>query len=106
MSATPFPPTSRYYGLPTKTLEAPGAKAFVYLSRRFVPPPERFAVLQSYTVTQGERLDNMTARFLGDPEAFWRLCDANAALRPEELEEMGRTLRITLPEGVPGTPHA
>lgn len=106
MSATPFPPASRYYGLPTKILEGPGGRAYVYLSRRFVPPPEHFAVLQTYTVTQGERLDNMTARFLGDPEAFWRLCDANAALRPEELEEMGRTLRITLPEGVPGTPHA
>lgn len=106
MSATSFPPTSRYYGLPTQALEGPGGRATVYLARRFAPLPERFATLQTHAVTQGERLDALTARFLGDPEAFWRLCDANGALRPEELEEMGRSLRITLPEGVPGTPHA
>lgn len=107
MSATnAFPPTSRYYGFDTRTYTAPDGSSYTYLSRRFVPQPERFALIRTYTVTQGERLDNMTARFLGDPEAFWRICDANAALRPEELEEMGRQLRITLPEGVPGTPHA
>ena len=47
-----------------------------------------------------------TARYLGDPEQFWRLCDANAALRPDELMEVGRWLRITLPEGIPGIPNA
>ena len=37
----------------------------------------------------------------------WRICDANGALRPEELTELiGRRLRITLPEGVPGAPSA
>ncbi|HEX5724714.1 MAG TPA: hypothetical protein VFX98_04565, partial [Longimicrobiaceae bacterium] len=73
-----------------------------YLRRRFVPPPERFALLHEHRVQQGERLDVLTARYLGDPEQFWRLCDANAALRPAELEEEGRTVRITLPAGVPG----
>jgi hypothetical protein len=33
----------------------------------------------------------------------WRLCDANGAMRPDELTETpGRRLRITLPEGIPG----
>jgi hypothetical protein len=60
------------------------------------------ALLQEHEVTQGDRLDNITHRYLGDPEQFWRLCDANGAMRPEELEVPGRRLRITLPDGVPG----
>jgi hypothetical protein len=60
-------------------------------------------LLQLHTVTEGERLDNITARYLGDPEQFWRVCDANNAMRPEELTEtIGRKLRITLPEGITG----
>ncbi len=50
----------------------------------------------------GERLDLIAARYLGDPEQSWRQCDANGAVRPEELEEVGRRVRITLPEGIPG----
>ena len=42
-----------------------------------------------------------SARYLGDPELFWRLCDANVAMRPAELTEtIGRRLHITLPEGM------
>jgi len=64
-------------------------------------------LLQWHRVTQGERLDNVTAKYLGDPEQFWRLCDANRALRPQELTEtLGRRIAITLPEGIPGVPHA
>ena len=102
-----FPPTSRYHGLDTTTLETPEGKTIIYLKRRFVPPPERFALLQEHQVTQGERLDNIAAAYLSDPEQFWRICDANAAMRPDELTEtVGRRLRITLPEGIPGTPNA
>lgn len=102
-----FPPTSRYALTPTGTFVRPDGSAVTYLKRRFVPRPESFALLQWHVVTQGERLDNIAGQVLGDPEQFWRLCDANRALRPEELTEtIGRRLRITLPEGVPGTPHA
>ncbi len=101
-----FSPTSRYYGIETTTLETPEGKVVVYLRRRFVPSPERFALLHEHVVTQGERLDNITAQYLGDPEQFWRVCDANGAMRPDELETIGRRLRITLPEGIPGIPNA
>jgi hypothetical protein len=102
-----FAVTSRYQDVETATLEVAGGKTSVYLRRRFVPPPERFELLQEHTVTQGDRLDNVTARYLDDPEAFWRICDANNAMRPEELTEtIGRRLRITLPEGIPGQPNA
>jgi hypothetical protein len=107
LKTTLFPPTSRHHGIDTAQLVTADGKSIVYLRRRFVPPPERFALLQEHTVTQGDRLDNLTAHYLGDPEQFWRLCDANGAMRPEELTEtIGHKLRITLPEGIPGVPNA
>lgn len=102
-----FPPTSRYYGIETATIESGDGRTVVYLRRRFVPSPDRFALLLEHTVVDDERLDNITARYMDDPEAFWRVADANAAMRPEELTEtIGRRLRITLPEGIPGAPNA
>jgi hypothetical protein len=104
LKTTLFPPTSRYYGIDTKVFAAAG-EPVRYLQRRFVPQPERFALLQEHTVAQGERLDNVTAHYLGDPELFWRICDANRALDPEELTgTIGRKLRITLPDGITGSP--
>lgn len=102
-----FVPTSRYFSVDTATLEERDGKVIAYLKRRFVPQPERFALLQEHVVKQGERLDNITAHYLDDPEQFWRICDANRATRPDELTEtIGKRLRITLPEGIPGTPNA
>ena len=102
-----FPINSRYFGIATVTLETEDGKQIVYLRRRFVPAPERFDLLTEHTVSEGERLDNITALYLGDPEQFWRVCDANGVIRPEELTEtVGRKIRITLPEGIPKTPNA
>jgi hypothetical protein len=105
--ATLFPPTSRYFGLATATLVTADGKSVIYLTRRFLPSADQFALLQLHTVIQGERPDHIAARYLGDPEAFWRLCDANNVMRPEELTEtIGRQLRITLPQGVPAQSYA
>ncbi|HYJ93740.1 MAG TPA: LysM domain-containing protein, partial [Vicinamibacterales bacterium] len=59
-----------------------------------------FTTLQEHVVVEGERLDLIAAKYLGDSEQFWRICDANGAVRPAELEVVGRRLRITLPEGL------
>jgi hypothetical protein len=102
-----FSITSRYYGIATASLETAAGKTIKYVRRRFVPPPENFALLLEHVVTEGERLDNITAHYLGDAEQYWRLCDANGAIRPEELTEtVGGQIKITLPEGIPGTPNA
>jgi len=102
-NATRFPPGNRYHGLETATLTLADGREAIYLRRRFVPQPEQYALLQEHVVSQGERLDNISAHYLGDPEQFWQLCDANRALRPAELTEtVGRRLRITLPPGIPG----
>ena len=98
-----FAITSRYFNIPTAEFETAEGKKIVYLRRRFVPAPSAFTLLLEHSVTEGERLDSITAQYLGDPEQFWRVCDANGAIRPEELiETVGRRLRITLPEGIPG----
>jgi nucleoid-associated protein YgaU len=105
--AAPFPPTSRYHLTETAQLQRADGQAIAYLRRRILPSPERFTVLTEHTVVQGDRLDNLTAQYLGDPEQFWRICDANTVLRPNELTEtVGRRLRITLPEGFSGIPYA
>jgi hypothetical protein len=104
--AAPFPPSSRYAGVEVATVTDAAGRVTAYLRRRFLPQPERLALLRLHTVAQGERLDNLTAAYLGDPEQFWRVADANRAMRPDDLLVVGRQLRITLPEGVPGASGA
>ena len=102
-----FSITSRYYGIETAEFVNPAGQAVKYVRRRLLPAAEQFSLLQEHVVTGGERLDNIAARYLGDPEQFWRICDANNTINPEELtREIGTRIRITLPEGVPGAPHA
>lgn len=102
-AAALFPPGSRYHGLPMATMTSADGRQVIYLPRRFVPQPEQYALLQEHVVTDGERLDNLAAHYIGAPEQFWQLCDANRALHPAELTAtIGRRLRITLPQGIPG----
>lgn len=98
-----FAPNSRYYATATATWITPDGRMIPYLRRRFVPAPERFATLREHLVVAGDRVDLLGASYLGDPELYWQLCDANGVLRPDELTEpVGRHVRITLPAGFPG----
>jgi hypothetical protein len=98
-----FDSTSRYYGIETVEMtvgDAGGGEPRVvsYKRRRIIPSGEALATLVEHAVVEGDRLDNLAARYLGDPEQFWRICDANNVLRPEDLtEEIGRTVKIGLP---------
>ncbi|HLF26607.1 MAG TPA: hypothetical protein VJG32_09735 [Anaerolineae bacterium] len=97
-----FEHTSRYTGLATATHTAPDGRVIIYVRRRFLPHGQALQLLAEVTITEGDRLDLIAARALGDAEQFWRVCDANDALHPDELTvEPGRTLRIALP-GVEG----
>jgi nucleoid-associated protein YgaU len=96
-----FSPGSRYYNLPTNTITAVAADGTMrqirYVIRRFLPPADASGTLVQYTVAQGDRLDNIAARYIGDPTQFWRICDANNAMRPEELtERVGNSIRIAM----------
>lgn len=96
-----FEPTSRYANIPDATLtvrdEDDRPRVIVYKRRRFIPTSEDSTTLVEHNVAQGDRLDNITARYLGDPTQFWKVCDANGVLQPAELEELGRVVRIALP---------
>ena len=95
-----FDSTSRYANLETVKITVAGGdgqpRVIAFKQRRFVPAPDGAPPLVEHTVTQGDRLDNVTARFLGDPTQFWRVCDANNVLRPDELEVPGRVIKIAL----------
>jgi hypothetical protein len=107
LKTTVFPPSSRYHGVDTATRETIDGKTIIYLRRRFVPPPERFSLLQEHVIAAGDRSDNLANQYLGDAERFWQLCDANNVMRPQELTKTpGRRIRITLPEGIPGSSNA
>jgi hypothetical protein len=94
-----FDPSSRYYLIATATLTTPDGRTVAFVRRRLVPQPGDHRLLVEVVVAQGERLDLITARVLGDPEQFWRVCDANGADRPDELTaSAGRRLRIPVPE--------
>jgi hypothetical protein len=98
----PFPPNSRYNGFPVLTHVMADGRSVAYLSRRVVPSPDRFQTMNTHTVVDRDRLDNLSAHYAGDPEQWWRLADANGVVRPNELiERAGRQLRITLGEGIP-----
>jgi hypothetical protein len=103
LETTLFPPTSRYHGLAIKRWQQTDGQRVPYVARRFVPHQERFETLREHTVVQGDRLDNLSAQYLGDPEQFWRVADANNQLDPSALTLVaGDVVRITLPEGIPG----
>ena len=102
-----FPPGSRYHNIETTTFKSADGKEIIHLKRRFVPAPDRLSLLQEHIVVEGDRLDNITALYLSDPLLFWRICDANNVMNPPSLTiEIGRRLRITMPEGIPEIPNA
>jgi hypothetical protein len=100
-----FPTDSRYYGYNTQYYTASNGQVIAYLARRIVPQPgaPNFATINQYTVRQGDRLDLIAGKYLGDPLMAWLICDANGAMRPHDLVAVaGRVLAITTPQGVPG----
>jgi hypothetical protein len=73
---------SRYENVATDTFTDDSGRAIKFKRIRFIPDtPAQLAVI----VSQGERLDHIAQRIYQDPELFWRICDANLALRPDDL---------------------
>jgi hypothetical protein len=94
-----FDPTSRYFTIEDAVITLThNDRKILYKRRRFVPPSETIAILHEISVTAGDRLDNITARTLGDPLQFWRICDANNNSRhPLDLTSTsGKTIKIPL----------
>jgi hypothetical protein len=63
-----------------------------YKRIRFIPetPPQR-----GHIITEGERLDHIAYYYYKDGRRFWRICDANAAMFPDDLaDDIGRKIFI------------
>lgn len=91
--------TSRYYNLEQQKFETAGGRTITYVKRRFLPQGQEIPVLGEVSIAEGDRLDLITYRTLGDPEQFWQICDANNVMNPIELtEELGSSLVIPLPQ--------
>ena len=94
-----FESTSRYAGLETATFTDPAGNSVTYVRRRFPPRGERQTLLVEVAVADGDRLDLIAVRTIGDPEQFWRICDANNAMNPFDLAgEPGEVLRVSVPQ--------
>lgn len=94
-----FEHTSRYYAIETATITTKDGQTIAYKRRRFLPQGDNMPLLIEVTVSHGDRLDIITNRILGDPEQFWRICDANNAMNPRELtEEPGQVIRVPVPQ--------
>ena len=103
--AVTFPADSRYFNYSVLQYVAPDGTMTPYIARRIVPQAgaPNYARINQYTVQQGDRLDLIAAKYLGDPLMAWLICDANGAMNPDDLVATpGRVLNITTPQGVPG----
>jgi hypothetical protein len=89
-----FAPTSRYARVPTAVHVDREGRERPYVLPRPIPSPPA-PPRQQHEMADTERLDHVAGRAFGDPEQFWRICDVNSALRPDDLEVPGR--RITIP---------
>lgn len=88
---------SRYQNVETDSIVNEQGVTLQFKKTRFIPDtPARLGVI----VRQNERLDHIAARVYDDPERFWRICDANLAMWPDDLvQQPGVTLLAPPSEG-------
>ncbi|MGO9991360.1 MAG: LysM domain-containing protein [Steroidobacteraceae bacterium] len=91
---TSYGTSSRYYGLPVVELKMPDGSVIRYVRRRFIPQLANFPTLAVHQVQQGDRIDLVSARYLGDPLLYWRIADANLAVAPSDPLVLGNSVNI------------
>lgn len=86
---------SRYLGVEDAEMVDGMGQVVRYKRTRLIPPtPASY----SHVVRSHERLDHVAYEHFRDSERFWRICDANLAMWPEELvERPGRRILIPPP---------
>jgi nucleoid-associated protein YgaU len=82
---------SRYEKVPTRWLTDPTGRVIAYKTTRFIPWTP---AIEGHLVTADERLDHIAWHHYRDPERYWRICDANYSVWPDDLLEPGRVVRI------------
>lgn len=94
----PFPPNSRYYTVALRARMAADGTNETFVGRRIIPAMERFRALDRHRTKTDDRIDGVAAASYGDPELYWRICDANGDAEPADATNpAGRLLVIPLP---------
>jgi hypothetical protein len=93
-----FALNSRYRGVPLRTRTAADGTVEAYVGRRIVPAMERYGVLGRRRLADDDRIDRIAADAFGDPEQYWKICDANGDPEPASAAgPAGRLLVIPMP---------
>lgn len=88
---------SRYADVSEHEITDTRGRIIPYKKVRFIP---KTAARMGHSVNQGERLDHVAYRYYRNPERFWRICDANRAMWPDDLvAEAGETILIPPSKG-------
>ena len=98
MTSNPFPPNSRYNAGSIRQYTTPSGDIVEFVGRRIIPDISLYQPLDRHRAIASERIDQVADGFYGDPEQYWRICDANGIERPAEaLDPVGRLLLVPLP---------
>jgi hypothetical protein len=97
-----FGPQSRYRTVPD--IAVPDAQGRVVAAKEARPLPEVTGPFR-HIVTADDRLDQLAARYYGQPLLFWRICDANPELlSPLALVDAEQVVTARFPVTLTGTP--
>jgi len=94
----PFSVNSRYHAMALREHTLPDGTTVTFVGRRIIPAMSRYRALDRHRTIDNERIDALAASFFGDPELYWRICDANGDAEPAgATKPVGRLLIIPLP---------
>jgi len=83
---------SRYANLPVLHTTDSRGREVAYKATRFIRESD---FVSGRLVVEGDRLDRIAFDHYRDAERFWRICDANVTMWPEDLlREPGRVIGI------------
>jgi hypothetical protein len=77
-----FDTDSRYSQLRPLTVTGPNGSPVQIVPIRFIAAT---TPIMSRRIQQGDRPDLLAYEFYKEPQLFWRIADANEAMRPSEL---------------------
>ena len=87
-----FSKKSRYAKVRDGELVDDKGRKITYKRVRIIPPTPANC---GHIITEGERLDHIAHFYFRDARRFWRICDANEAMFPDDLaEDVGRKIKI------------
>lgn len=79
-----MPKNRRYLEAPAYPMTLPGE---VEVRLQGTPPAQPEVIRGIHLLREGQRLDALAAKYLGEAVGYWRLCDVNDAMTPDVLAE-------------------